>query len=131
MNKDIYLKKCSLEIDVLLQRIEDAAAKQGFKIVHIHDMQQKFNSVGEQTGIAKVIEVCNPSKAFQAYSLNKQLLSMMPKSIDVYEEDGELNVMFLRADWKRLEGLFPGIPIQKMSQSIAKILEGIIDEATL
>lgn len=129
MTDPFYIRRTDKSIEQLMTDLQTAVEEVQFSIVHIHDMQQKYSSVGQQTGIARVIEVCNPEKSFKAFSMSPKLLSMMPKAIDIYEENGQLQVMFMRADKDKLGELFPGTPIREMSGKVADTLKAIVDKA--
>ncbi len=125
-----YIKKCPMSYEDCMKRLEKSAVKNGFSIVHIHDMQNTFRKNNLSFEHYAIVELCNPQKAHMALSMDLRMGNMMPKEVIVYQDsDNKMKLMFMKLNPDMLESLFPGKNIGQMSQSVITSMQSIVEDA--
>jgi uncharacterized protein (DUF302 family) len=85
----IYSKQSSRSPEDVGKRLEDAAAKHRFGILHVHDLQKTLESKGIQLGSeCRVYDVCNPQAAARALHTDMRVSTVLPCRISVFSKDG-------------------------------------------
>lgn len=73
----------------VLAALEQAVADNGFRVLHIHDVQATLAEKGFQREPLKIIEVCNAKFAHEALRKNMDVALFMPCRFAVYTEAGQ------------------------------------------
>lgn len=128
--KVFYIAESNKSFEQVMNDLTKAIKKEGFSVLHVIDMQKKFQSIGQESKGVSIVEICNPETSYHAISVDKRMICMMPKAINVYEDDdGKVKLIFMRANADKLEQLFPGHDIKSLSKKVAKTLETIINNS--
>lgn len=73
--------------------LESAVIRNGFGVMHIHDLGNTLRSKGIAfSEECKVFEVCNPVQAAKVLSTDMRLNMALPCRISVYTEKGKTNI---------------------------------------
>lgn len=73
--------------------LETAVTRNGFGILHIHDLGTTLRSKGlEFEEQCKVFEICNPAQAAKVMSLDMRLNMALPCRISVYTDKGQTKI---------------------------------------
>ncbi len=124
-----FIAESNKTFEQVLTDLNKSVEKHGFSVINIIDMQKKFQSIGKDSKAICIVEICNPEMSHHAITLDKRMICMMPKSINVYEDDdGKIKVVFMKADADKLEAAFPGLNIIELSKKVAATIESIIND---
>lgn len=77
--------------------LESAVTRNGFGVLHIHDLGTTFRSKGiafEEE--CKVFEVCNPAQVAKVLSTDMRLNMVLPCRISVYTEKGQTKIGLIK-----------------------------------
>ena len=107
--------------------VQNAVAANGFRVLHVHDVQATFAEKGIQRDPYKIIEVCNVKYANQALKADTLIGLMMPCKINVFVENGATKVSLLKPSL--LATFFPDAPLGPMAQEIETTLTAVVDAA--
>lgn len=124
-----YERETKKSFNQVIDELKISIENHGFTVLSIIDMQEKFHSLEMESKAISIIQLCNPKMSHHAISLNKYMVSMMPKDINVFEDgDGIVKIMFMRANTETLEKAFPNINISELSKKVGNLLKDIIDQ---
>jgi uncharacterized protein (DUF302 family) len=88
-----YIVETSKSFDQASTDLESAVTRNGFGVLHVHDLGATLRSKGiafdEQ---CKVFEVCNPGQAAKVLSIDMRLNMALPCRISVYTDKGETKI---------------------------------------
>ncbi len=72
-----------------IQRFLEVVSESGWKLIHLHDLQETMRKNGKDVLPVKVIEICKPDYAYVLLSDDDQRIysNMMPCRISVYEKE--------------------------------------------
>lgn len=107
--------------------VQDAVAAKGFRVLHVHDVQQTFAEKGIQREPYKIIEVCNVKYANQALKADALVGLMMPCKINLYVENGTTKIALLKP--ALLATFFPQANLDAMAQEVEMLLTAVVDAA--
>lgn len=107
--------------------VQDAVAAQGFRVLHVHDVQATFAEKGIQRTPYKIIEVCNVKYANQALTADPLIGLMMPCKINVYVENDQTRIALLKPSM--LADFFPHAAVDAMAHQVEAILQAVVDTA--
>lgn len=105
--------------------IHAAVAAQGFRVLHVHDVQATFAEKGIARESYKIIEVCNVRYAHQALSASPYIGLMMPCKINLWVEQGKTHVALLKPSL--LATLFPDADMNTVAQEVELALRAVMD----
>ena len=109
------------------QKVKNAVAEKGFRVLHVHDVQQTFAEKGIQRDPYKIIEVCNVKYANQALKADPLIGLMMPCKINLFVENGTTKLTLLKPSL--LATFFPEAHLGSMAQEIETVLSAVVDAA--
>ena len=77
--------------------LEEAVARNGFGVLHIHDLGATLRGKGMAfSEECRVFEVCNPGQAVKVLSTDMKLNMALPCRISVYTEKGRTRIGLIR-----------------------------------
>ncbi len=84
-----YVVETGKSFDQASADLESAVVRNGFGVLHIHDLGTTLRSKGiEFDEQCRVFEVCNPGQAAKVLSADMRLNMALPCRISVYTEKG-------------------------------------------
>lgn len=92
MDQLFFETKSKYGFDETVQKLSEIASGSGWKLIHVHDLQETMRKNGKEVLPVKVIEICKPDYAYRLLSEDDQRVysNMMPCRVSVYEkEDGQ------------------------------------------
>jgi len=116
------------DFDTTVARIEEVVQEKGWKIPHVHDLQETMKKFDKEVRSVKVFDICHPEHSYEILSRNDERIvsNMMPCRIAVYEkEDGSVWI-------SRMNSGFMAKPLSKVVRrtmtAAARDVEEIIAE---
>ena len=83
--------------DVTANALEESVKKNGFGVLHIHNLGAILRSKGiDYVEECKVFEVCNPQQASKVLAIDVRLNMALPCRISVYTEGGKVKVGYIK-----------------------------------
>lgn len=124
----IYSRRSSLSPEEIGKRLEEAAARNKFGVLHVHDLKKTLESKGVHLGSeCMVYDVCNPDAASQALHTDMRVSTVLPCRISVFSKEGGCLISTVKPT-----ALFAATGL-KGSEALAKEVErkilDIIDES--
>ncbi len=113
--------------DVVVQRVRDAVAAKGFRVLYVHDVQATFAEKGITRAPYQIIEVCNVKYANQALTADVRVGLMMPCKINVFVENGVTKISLLLPSL--LAEFFPHANLGAMATEMETSLRAVVDGA--
>jgi uncharacterized protein (DUF302 family) len=87
----------SKPFDATADDLEVAVKKNGFGVLHIHNLGETLRSKGiDYAEQCKVFEVCNPQQASNVLAIDVRLNMALPCRISVYTEKGKVKVGYIK-----------------------------------
>lgn len=108
--------------------IEENTREAGFRVQHIHDVQQTLTEKGFDRAPMKIVELCNAGYADKALRADVAVSLFMPCKIVVYEEDGQVMVSALRPTV--LSDFFPQAGLEAVAAEVDAKVRTIVDRST-
>lgn len=126
-----FEKKSELSFDDTVNKVSEAAKKNGWHVPDIRNLQEVYHKAGhkDMTKI-KAITICKPHGAYKilSYDKNKRLAAMMPMQLAVYErKNGDVYVSGMNIGF--MGKMFGGVITKVMNEGardIKKTLNSII-----
>lgn len=113
--------------DDAVSAIMAAVPANGYRVLHVHDVQGTFHEKGVEHGPYKIIEVCNVKNAKRALDADPLVGLMMPCKFCVYTTDGKTEVSLLRP--ALLSSFFPAAGLADLAAAVESDLECVADSA--
>jgi uncharacterized protein (DUF302 family) len=116
--------------ETVCARLPDAAAKQKFGVLGVHDLREKMRSKGVAFDReCRVFEVCNPQQAQVILTANMAVAAALPCRISAYAEAGRTVLVTIEPD--ALLQLFGDRSPEagRIAQDVRSALIAIMDEA--
>ncbi len=113
--------------DAAVEAVQAAVAEEGFRVLHIHDVQATFREKGLDRDPYKIIEVCNVRYAKQALDRDPLVGLMMPCRINVFLAGGRAHVAL--ASPEMLAQFFPNAGLEGLATEVNAILRRVVDRA--
>lgn len=116
-----------------VEKFTDIVASIGWKVTHIHDLQETLQKNGFEVLPIKVIEICKPSYSVRLLEKDKERLysSLMPCRLSIYEtSDGK--TMVSRMDSGAMAAQIGGLVNEVMQiaySDIETLLEPLVKKA--
>lgn len=99
----------------------------GFRVLHIHDVQATLAEKDFQREPLKIIEVCNAKYAHTALMIDVTVSLLMPCRINVYREEGKTVICTVRP--KALVTIFNNNELKEFADEVEEVLIRIIDQS--
>lgn len=127
MDNMIYQVTSDKTFDETVAAVETQTQANGFRVLHIHDVQATLNEKGFTREPLKIIEVCNAKYAHTALQIEVTVSLVMPCRINVYTEGGKSVISTLRPP--ALVQLFGKPELAGFAAEVDAILKQIIDSS--
>lgn len=124
----IYSKHSSLSPEEVGKRLEEAAARHKFGILHVHDLRRTLDSKGIELGSeCRIYDVCNPQAAANALHINLRVSTVLPCRISVFSTEGGCMIATVKpTSLFRATGLEGA---EALAEEVEREVLAIIDEA--
>ncbi|MDW7649971.1 MAG: DUF302 domain-containing protein [Bacillota bacterium] len=99
----------------------------GFRVLHVHDVQATLAEKDFKREPLKIVEVCNAKYAHTALQIAVTVSLLMPCRINVYETEGRTVISTVKP--RSLAGMFDKPELQSFAEEVEDILLRIIDES--
>jgi len=124
----LYKRTATGSIEETETRLREAAARNGFGVLAVHDLREKLAAKELDLGReCRVFEVCDPFQAKKVLDRDVSTANALPCRIAVYEEDGVPQVTMLRPTL--LLGLFGQPELGPIAQEVEDAMVRIIEAA--
>ena len=100
MDQMFFESRSKYGFDETVNQLSAIIAEAGWKVIHIHDLQETMRKNGKDVIPVKVIELCMPDYAYRLLSDDTLRIysNMMPCRISVYEKtDGKTYISRLNS----------------------------------
>jgi len=114
-------------VEDVVQAVEQETAKAGFRVLHIHDLEQTLKGKGLVIEPYKIIEICNAGNAFQALKADPQIGILLPCKIIVYQKDGKTTMSGLNPNVMKI--FFPDANLGELPDQVSKAVINIINSS--
>jgi len=122
-----YTVKTDKSIEEAIESVEKATAENGFRVLHIHHVDQTLKDKGFDREPYKIIEVCNAKFASQVLNADIDIGLFLPCKINVYSDGGQTVISGLRP---KIMGQFvENDLIEKTASDVDTIILNIIDSS--
>jgi len=124
----LYLKKTSIPVDAMEERLKAAAKNHQFSVLNVTNLQAKLQSNDlDFPSACKVFDICNPHRAKAVLDREMKISSALPCRISVYEEEGQTVLATLLPT--KVLGMFGSDGLDAVAESVEHDLKAIIEEA--
>lgn len=92
-----YIVETKKRFDQAAADLEDAVKRQGFSVLHVHDLGATLRGKGIAFAEnCKVFEVCNPVQAAKVLATDMRLNMALPCRISVFTQDHKTKIGLIR-----------------------------------
>ena len=123
----IYEVLSNKSFDEAVEAVMEATKANGFRVLHVHDVQATLAEKDFVRGPLKIVEVCNAKYAHTALQIEVTVSLLMPCRINVYVTEGKTVISTVRPS--SLAGMFDRPELQDFANDVEEILLKIIDES--
>jgi uncharacterized protein (DUF302 family) len=124
-----YIVESDKAFDAASADLEQAVIRNGFGVLHVHDLAATLRSKGvpfdEQ---CRIFEVCNPKQAGRVLSADMRLNTVLPCRISVFTEKGRTRIGLLRPV-AILSALSQDPDLVATAEEVERATIGMVDEA--
>lgn len=122
-----YTITTTKNFDEAVQSIQDEVAKNGMRVLYIHDVQKTLAEKGFQRELFKIVEFCNAKFANEFLNIDIKIGLCLPCKINVYTKDGQTFISGMRPII--LPQFFPQVDLGERPKEIDQIIQNIINNA--
>ncbi len=126
MNID-YTVSTKKSFDKAVEDVVTETEKAGFKVLHIHNIQETLDKKGYKVEPLKIIEICNAANAYQAIQKDIKLALCLPCKINVYEKRGKIYISGMMP--LIIKRVFPQLKLGGFIEKISKFIKKIVNNA--
>jgi uncharacterized protein (DUF302 family) len=124
-----YIVETTKSFDQASADLESAVVRNGFGVLHVHDLGATLRS----KGIAfdeecKIFEVCNPGQAARVLATDMRLNMALPCRISVFTEKGATRIGLIRPE-QMLSALSQDAALVQIAREVEEKTIRMIDEA--
>jgi len=88
-----YIIESQKNIDEVAKRLVNNIQKNGFGVLHVHNLEETMNNKGVELGESCLIyEICNPLIAKEVLSEDMSMNMVLPCRISLYTDQGETRI---------------------------------------
>ena len=107
--------------------IEDNTAKNKFRVLAVHDVQETLAEKGIERNPLKIIEVCNAGFAHEALSKNPEVALFMPCRIAVYGEQDKTVVKLAKPSMIAM--MMPEAGLNDLANGVETTLKKVVEDS--
>ena len=119
-----YTVTTQKDFDSAVLAVEEQAAKAGFRVLYIHDVQKTLDEKEFKIEPMKIIEFCNAKSAYTVLQADAKIGLCLPCKILVYVEDGKTVISGMRPII--LPEFFPKAKLGNLPEEIDKLIKTVI-----
>jgi uncharacterized protein (DUF302 family) len=125
----LHIVETAKDVETTARDLEEAAKRNKFGVLHIHDLQQKMKEKGvEFPNACKILEVCNPQQASRVLSKNMAVSMVLPCRVSVYQEAGRTKIATMLPT--AMLALFPeSAELRPVAEDVERNILRMIDDA--
>jgi len=123
-----YTTTTAKAFDEAVQSVQDEVAKNGMRVLYVHDVQKTLGEKGFQREPFKIIEFCNAKFASEFLDIDIKIGLCLPCKINVYRKDGQTFISGMRPII--LSQFFPQANLGERPKEVDQIIQNIIHNAT-
>jgi uncharacterized protein (DUF302 family) len=113
--------------DDAVRAVEEATARRGFRVLHVHDVAQTLRDKGFEHEPLKIVEICSARYASQVLAEDIEVSAFLPCRVSVYRDGGKTYLSALRPEV--IAQFFPGPTMEAVAAEVGAIVVAIVDEA--
>jgi uncharacterized protein (DUF302 family) len=125
----LYVVETAKDVETAARDLEEAAKRNKFGVLHIHDLQQKMKEKGvEFPNGCRILEVCNPHQASRILSHNMAVSLALPCRISVYQDEGRTKIGTILPT--ATLAIFPGAEgMRSVAEEVERAIIKMMDDA--
>jgi uncharacterized protein (DUF302 family) len=124
-----YIVASSKTFEQASSDLEAAVKRNGFGVLHIHDLGETLRSKGiDFSEQCRVFEVCNPKQAAKVLSTDMRLNMALPCRISVFTENGATRIGLIKPA-QMLAALSDNERLSKVASEVENKTILMVDEA--
>jgi len=126
-----YIVETDKSFDQASTNLESAVVRNGFGILHIHDLGTTLRSKGiafEEE--CKIFEVCNPGQAAKVLSADMRLNMALPCRISVFTEKGKTKIGLIKPA-QMLSALSQDAALAQVAKEVEEKTIQMVDDACM
>lgn len=125
-----YITETEKSFAEAVSDLEEAVKRNGFGVLHIHDLGTTLRSKGmEFSEQCKIFEVCNPVQATKVLSTDMRLNMAFPCRISVFTDGGTTKIGLIRPG-EMLAGLSDAPALMGIAEEVEAKTKRMVDEAS-
>ncbi len=122
----LYEVASTKTVEQIEQGLQQAAARHGFGVIAIHDLQQTMAKKGVQFDrVCRIYEVCNPHQAKKVLEANGAISTALPCRISVYGEGSGFKIATIRPT--AMMQMFGGEGLGQVAREVEDVVVKMID----
>ena len=124
-----YIVETDKSFDQASADLESAVKRNGFGVLHLHDLGTTLRSKGiDFEEECKIFEVCNPVQAAKVLSTDMRLNMALPCRISVFTEKGKTKVGLIKPV-QMLSSLSQDAVLVQVAKEVEEKIIRMVDEA--
>lgn len=125
-----YIVETEKPFEAASADLETAVVKNGFGVLHIHDLGNTLRNKGIEFGEeCRVFEVCNPVQASKVLSTDMKLNMALPCRISVYTENGTTKIGLIKPE-QMLASLSDDESLREVAREVEEKTITMVNEAS-
>lgn len=123
----VYQVTSAKPFDEAVAAVQAQTQANGFRVLHVHDVQATLAEKNFVQESLKIVEVCNAKYAYTALQTEITVSLLMPCRINVYVENGLTMISTMKPT--ALVSMFQKPELESFAQDVEAILTKIINES--
>lgn len=113
--------------DDAVRAVEDETARQGFRVLHVHDVAATLRDKGFEREPLKIVEICNARYADKVLTEDIEISAFLPCKVTVYRHNGATYLSALRPTV--MGAFFQGTTVADVAAEVEAVVRTIVDRA--
>ena len=124
-----YIVETGKSFDQAAADLESAVTRNGFGVLHVHDLGETLRSKGvDFKGQCRIFEVCNPTQASKVLATDMRLNMALPCRISVFTDEGRTKIGLIRPE-EMLASLSEDETLRQVAREVEATTIQMVDEA--
>lgn len=123
----IYEVTTQKSFDDAVAAVQAQTKANGFRVLHVHDVQATLAEKNFEREPLKIVEVCNAKYANEALLIDVTVSLLMPCRINVYRQESKTVISTVRP--KALVTMFKNNNLENFANEIEDVLLKIINQS--